>query len=296
VSAGGDKIAPRKPPAPPPWWRTLRADPPFVIRLALGVGMVVALFFVWWLLTRGDTPEQRYISPSQVPSPGDVFISYDKYVGADTVTKDTFDSLRERGLTDSIVATLRRVIVGIAWAAVFGIGLGVLAASYRAVAAALAPVVVFLRSIPMGAMVPLTMVLFKTGEHQKEMFIFLAVVPFVFSDVVAAVSSVPQRYVETAETLGATRLQIVRKVLVPMALPDIVTSLRFQLGLALGYVTLAEAVNAKLGLGFLINTSQGEGRIEEMYLLLFVIALLAFAIDFGLKFFQRGLFPYRKDL
>jgi ABC-type nitrate/sulfonate/bicarbonate transport system permease component len=283
-------------PQPPPWWRTLRADPPFLIRIALGAGAVILLFFIWWLLTRGDTPEQRTFSPSQLPSPGDVFVSYEKQLGSSTVTKHTFDQLQERHLVDGIFATLKRVMIGISWAAVFGIGLGVLAASYRAVAAALAPLVIFLRSIPMGAMLPLTVVLFKTGEKQKEMFIFLAVVPFVFSDVMAAVSAVPQRFVETAETLGASRRQIIQKVLFPLALPDIVTSLRFQIGLALGYVTLAEAINTKYGLGALINVGQGEGRIEEMYLLLFVIALLAFAIDFGIKFFQRGFFPYRKDL
>ncbi len=292
----GKAARPAAPPQPPPWWRTLRADPPFLIRMGISFTAIAVVFFVWWLLTRGDTPDQRFISPSKLPSPGDVFFSYDKYLGSEVVVKHTFQELRERGLTEGIVATLRRVMTGIAWASLFGIGLGVLAASYRALAAALAPIVIFLRSIPMGAMLPLSLVLFKTGEHQKEMFIFFAVLPFVFSDVLAAVSAVPQRYIETAETLGASRFQIIRKVLFPLALPEIVTSLRFQIGLALGYVTLAEAINPQTGLGALINISQGEGRTVEMYLLLFVIALLAFAIDYSIRFFQRGLFPYRKDL
>jgi len=83
----------------------------------------------------------------------------------------------------------------------------------------------------MGALIPLTLLLFSDGEKQKWMFIFLAIVPFVFSDTVKAISIVPERYVETAQTLGASRFQIVRKVLVPLALPDIITSLRFMLGL-----------------------------------------------------------------
>src|SRR4030095_1530161 len=101
----------------------------------------------------------------------------------------------------------------------------------------------------MGALIPLTLLLFADGEKQKTMFIFLAIVPFVFSDTVKAISIVPERYGETAQPLGATNLQIVRKVLVPLALPDIITSLRFQLGLALGYIMLAEGVIIERGLG-----------------------------------------------
>jgi ABC-type nitrate/sulfonate/bicarbonate transport system permease component len=128
------------------------------------------------------------------------------------------------------------------------------------------------------------------------MFIFLAIVPFVFSDTVKAVSIVPERYVETAQTLGATKFQIIRKVLVPLALPDIVTSLRFQLGLALGYIMLVEEINAPLGLGKLIMGSQRQGPYEHVYLLLFVIALTAFLLDLVLRTIQRGVFTWRRDL
>jgi len=156
--------------------------------------------------------------------------------------------------------------------------------------------VIFLRSIPMGALLPLMLMLFATGEKQKVMFIFLAIVPFVFSDAVKAISIVPERYVETAQTLGASNRQILFKVLVPLALPDIITSLRFQVGLALGYVMLAEAIATPSGLGVMLNNNERMGNIEQNYALLFVIALLAFAIDFLNRFFQRGVFQWRRDL
>jgi ABC-type nitrate/sulfonate/bicarbonate transport system permease component len=157
-------------------------------------------------------------------------------------------------------------------------------------------VVTFLRSIPMGALLPLMLMLFATGEKQKVMFIFFAIVPFVFSDTVKAISIVPQRYVETAQTLGASNRQILSKVLVPLALPEIVTSLRFQFGLALGYVMLAEAIATTSGLGVMLNTNERMGNIEQNYALLFIIALLAFVIDFLIRFFQRGVFQWRSDL
>ena len=109
----------------------------------------------------------------------------------------------------------------------------------------------------------------------------------------AAIASVPDRYVETAQTLGATSWQIVRKVLVALALPDIYNSLRHLFGLAFGYIMLAELINAQHGLGYLLMTSQRRGLSEHIILILIIIGLLAFGIDRLLFWFQRGLFPYR---
>jgi taurine transport system permease protein len=290
------------PPRPPPWWKTLRADPPFLLRIGIGAGFVALIILIWFFMTLGDTPEDRFISPSKLPSPGEVFISYDKPVynevtGAkETETHRTASEISDAGLRKSLLASLKRVLIGIGLAALFGVGLGVLAGSFRALSAALNPLVIFLRSVPMGALLPLTLIIFKATEQQKAMFIFFAVVPFVFSDTIRAISAVPQRYVETAETLGASRSQIIRKVLFPLALPDIVSSLRFQFGLAFGYIMLAEAIAAEHGLGAMLNVNEKRGNIEQNYLLLFVIAAIAFAIDWGVRTLQRGVFPYRKDL
>ena len=117
-----------------------------------------------------------------------------------------------------------------------------------------------------------------------------------FSDTVKAISIVPERYVETAQTLGASRWQIIRKVLVPLALPDIITSLRFQLGLALGYIMLVEVINTPHGIGTLLMGSERQGLYEHIYLLLFVIAMIAFTLDLVLRTLQRGTFAWRKDL
>ncbi len=267
-------------PDPPPWWRTLRADPPLPVRIAIGAGLVAAIFFVWWLVTRGDAIS-AIVSPSKLPSPGAVLRSFGSLGGH---------------LSDGIIATLERVLLGVLLAAVIGVVLGVFAGTNRAVGAAVAPLVIFLRSIPMGALLPLMLMLFATGEKQKIMFIFFALVPFVFSDTVKAVSIVPERYVETAQTLGASNRQILVKVLVPLALPEIITSLRFQFGLALGYVMLAEAIATTSGLGVMLNNNERMGNIEQNYALLFIIALLAFVIDFLIRFFQRGVFQWRRDL
>src|SRR5436190_2199354 len=70
------------------------------------------------------------------------------------------------------------------------------------------------------------------------------------------VLDVHDRYVETAQTLGASQRQVITKVLIALAFPDIFSSLRNLFGLAFGYIMLAELINAKYGLGYLLMTSQ----------------------------------------
>jgi NitT/TauT family transport system permease protein len=198
-------------------------------------------------------------------------------------------------LAASIAATLRRVLIGFGLAIMVGVPLGIIAGSWRVFDAAAAPVALFGRNVPVAALIPLTILWFGIDETQKVMFIFIACIPFVFSDAVRSIVSLPDRYVETAQTLGATPTQIVSKVLVPLAMPDIYKSLRGLFGMAFGYIMLAELINAEHGLGYLLSTSPRRGLSEHIILILLVIAALAFLIDRFLLLMQRGLFPYREE-
>lgn len=269
-------------PQPPRWVTTLRAEPPAMIGKLLGLGCVLLILLVWYGYTAGGEAQHRAVSPTVLSSPKEVL--------------DAWTHVEERGLYDSIAATMIRVLKGFGLAALVGVSLGILAGSFRAVAAFFAPLVLFGRSLPLAALLPLTIAWFGMDEKQKEMFIFIAAVPFVFSDTLKAMSLVPERYVETAQTLGASRWQIIYKVLVPLALPDIITGLRFLFGLALGYIMLAEAINAGSGLGHMIDIGRKRGFTADNYLLLIIIGILAYFVDYLLRFFQRYAFHYRKDL
>ena len=249
-------------------------------RRLIGVGAMALIVLLWFLATMGGRPESRFISPVILPSPAEVVRSFPSL-------------LNDRALLQSIAATLKRVLIGFGLAVVVGVPLGIAAGSWRVVEAAGAPLALFGRNLPVAALIPLTILWFGIDESQKVMFIFIATMPFVYSDAVAAIASVPDRYVETAQTLGATPLQIVRKVLVALALPDIYNSLRHLFGLAFGYIMLAELINAQHGLGYLLMTSQRRGLSEHIILILMIIGLLAYGIDRVLFWFQRGLFPYR---
>ena len=249
-------------------------------RRLVGVAAMGVVVLLWGLATMGAGPEDRLVSPVILPSPAEVIRS--------------FPSLwRDRALLESIAATLRRVVTGFGLAVLVGVPLGIIAGSWRVLEAAGAGLALFGRNLPVAALIPLTILWFGIDETQKLMFIFIACVPFVYSDAVAAIAAVPDRYVETAQTLGASSVQIVWKVLLALALPDIYNSLRHLFGLAFGYIMLAELINAQHGLGYLLMTSQRRGLSEHIILILIIIGLLAYGIDRVLFWFQRGLFPYR---
>ena len=129
-----------------------------------------------------------------------------------------------------------------------------------------APIVIFLRSVPMGALAAAHADAVRDRrEAEGDVHLSSRSCRSCSPTRVKAVSIVPERYVETAQTLGASRCQIILKVLVPLALPDIITSLRFQFGLALGYVMLAEDDRrASAASAQLLNGSQREGQREHV--------------------------------
>jgi len=326
------------------WWQrvgTLRDVPSQLEGMLLSVACIVSLLVIWWVITVGDG-DHRLVDAYTLPSPADTFAS--------------LPLLWERGLSISALTSLSRVFGGFLIAAAIGVPLGLISGSYLRVGAFVKPVSIFGRNVPIAALIPLTLIWFGLDEVQKVMFIFLAAVAFIHFDSSSAARAVPDRFLETAYTLGARRNwtkglrlclivaavyagvaalgwsllqqdvrvaddvtragfwlrallgfalgmglwypllshQVLRKVVVPMAMPDVVNSLRLLFGLAFGYIMLAEVINAKRGLGALIITSQRQGPREHIYLCLVIIALLAWGIDRFILMIQRQAFPYLK--
>lgn len=246
---------------------------------AICVALCLAL---WWFVTRGEA-EERILSPLVITSPAE--------------TLETFHSLWfERALTRNFTASLWRVCLGFGLAGAIGVPIGVLCGCFARIDAFFLPLTLFGRNAPLAAVIPLTFALFGIGEAQKILFIFLACVAFVISDTAQAVKDVGGQYIDTAYTLGASRWQVIAKVLFPLALPSIFNSLRLLFGIAFGYIMLVESIQLEGeagGLGQIINISQRRGPKAHTVLVLLLIPLIAYGIDRGLFLIQRQLFPHR---
>jgi NitT/TauT family transport system permease protein len=261
----------------------LRGEVPVWQAVLMGLLCIAACFALWWWLTQGEEPEDRILGPTVLPSPQETFADFHSL---------WFD----RALTQNTWASLRRVVLGFGLAAAVGVPLGVLCGCFRRIGAFFAPLTLVGRNIPIAALIPLTFALFGIDEFQKIMFLFIACVAFVVVDTAGAIGAVDGRYVDTAYTLGASRRQIVMKVLVPLAMPAVFNSLRLLFGLAFGYIMLAELVNfggGEGGLGDIILKSQRRNLWTHILLVLMIIPLVALAIDRLLYWIQRQLFPYQ---
>src|SRR6202167_3713611 len=141
-------------PAKAPGLFDLRVEPATRTRVLVGFCAVAVVFVFWFLATFGATPERRWISPVILPSPIEVAKSFGPL-------------WTERDLLESIIATLRRVLAGFGLAIVVGVPLGIVAGSWRVLEAAVMPVALFARNVPVAALIPLTILWFGIEETQK---------------------------------------------------------------------------------------------------------------------------------
>lgn len=248
-------------------------------KLILGVLPIVIIIALWHSLTFGEA-EARVVSPVILPSPYEVLLS--------------FHSLWFNAqLSRSILYSFLRVLGGFFVSVLLAFPLGLLMGAFTRVKALFEPLMVFGAYLPIPALVPLTMSIFGTEEGQKVMFLALAFLIYLLPLILKAVDSVDSVYLQTAYTLGATKWQIVRHVLLGIAAPQIFHALRLGFGVGWTYIILVEMVAANRGLGSIIIVAQRRGPREHIYLVLLVIVALAYLTDRLWQKLGQYLFAYQ---
>jgi NitT/TauT family transport system permease protein len=200
--------------------------------------------------------------------------------------------LFRRDLFSNTAISLRRVGLGYALALAVSLPLGVLMGAFGSARATLSPVVTAGGYIPIATLVPLTLSWFGTGEKQKVVFLAMAFAIYLLPLIARAIGNVPDVFVKTSRTLGARTHQVVLKVLVPVAAPDIWHAMRLAFGVGWTYLVLAEVVVLESGLGYLTQISFRRGPREHIYLVIVVITLIAWAADLVWERLGRLLFRY----
>jgi NitT/TauT family transport system permease protein len=196
----------------------------------------------------------------------------------------------QEALVRSAGWSLYRVTMGFVLAALVAIPLGILMGTFPPIRHFCAPVLDPLRFLPISALVPLTIVWFGIEETQKITFLFLGTVVYLLPLVVEAVEKVDDVYLQTATTLGATKWQMVRHVLIPGSLPAIGEALRVMNGIGWTYVILAEVINAHYGLGALITVAGKRSHVDQIFALVLVILIIGVVTDWIIRFVNERLF------
>jgi ABC-type nitrate/sulfonate/bicarbonate transport system permease component len=191
------------------------------------------------------------------------------------------------------VSTLGRVAFGFATGAVAALLLGLIAGYVRAVGDLVEPIVELLRPIPPLAVLPLFIVWVGIGESSKIGFITYATFFPMFLTTIHAVRQIDPLLLRAARSLGARRLQVFLRVILPAALPDILTGVRLGVALSFFVIVISEFIGAEQGLGYLINDGRNFFLVPQMLGSAIVLGLLGYAGNAGVRLLERRLLRWQ---
>jgi taurine transport system permease protein len=243
----------------------------------------IAFFlFIWWLVTF-----MGWVKPLFVPAP--------------MVIVSKFLSIWDTGFTgtpflEHVAISTARVFGAFLLACVVGIPLGLAMGMSPVMRGLFDPPIEFYRPIPPLAYLPLMIIWFGIGETSKILLIFLSVFAPVVLGARSGVKSSAIEQIHAAYSFGASRWQVLRYVIMPSAMPEILTAMR--IGIGFGWTTLvaAEMVASTKGLGYMVLSASQFLQTPVVIMGIFVIAAIAFAFDLLMRFIERRLVPWKGQM
>lgn len=252
--------------------RRRRARVPRPVSRLLGVAVVLA---TWELLSASGA-----LPPTLVGSPAAVARAAGRLVAAGE-------------LQSAVAASLQRVVVG----ALLGLSAGVLLALVAGLSRLGEDLVdaplQMMRTVPFAGLIPLLIVWLGVGETPKIVLIALAVTFPIYVNLLGGIRSVDPALLEAGRSLGLSRFGLVRHVVLPGALPQLLVGLRLSLGVSWLALVFAEQISATDGLGYLMSTAQELLQSDTIVVCLVVYALLGLTVDFVVRGLERVLLRWR---
>ncbi|WP_368282998.1 taurine ABC transporter permease TauC [Klebsiella variicola] len=262
---------------------TLKWRWPLSRQLTLSVATLAVLLAVWWAVAA-----LQLISPLFLPPPGQVLQKL--------ITISGPQGFMDATLWQHLAASLTRIVIALLAAVLIGVPVGIAMGLNSTVRGILDPLIELYRPVPPLAYLPLMVIWFGIGETSKILLIYLAIFAPVAMSALAGVKSAQQVRIRAARSLGASRAQVLWLVILPGALPEILTGLRIGLGVGWSTLVAAELIAATRGLGFMVQ-SAGEFLATDVVLAgIAVIAIIAFLLELGLRALQRRLTPWHGEV
>jgi len=237
------------------------------------IGLLLPLGF-WWALSNAGLVEKVFM-----PTPGDVWARVVLWWKTDDLLDDAFISIY-------------RVTAGWLLSAVIALPLGLLIGTFRPVQALLEPLTDFIRYMPAVAFIPLVMLWVGIDEPSKIAIIFIGTFFQMVLMAAEDVRRVPAAQIEAAQTLGASKGEVLTLVLVPGAKPALLDTLRVTMGWAWTYLVVAELVAANSGLGYAILKAQRFLQTDKIFGGIILIGLIGLVTDQLFRALHRAAFPW----
>ncbi|CAM2156112.1 taurine ABC transporter membrane subunit [Pararobbsia alpina] len=257
--------------------RAMPGEGPTALISAVTVALVIA---IWWLASG-----RAWVPPLFLPSPAAVLGAFN----------DAWHGRIQGGLplVDHLIASTTRVLGAFALAVIIGIPAGILMGVSRIARAVLDPLVEFYRPLPPLAYLPLVVIWFGIDETAKIIVIFLACFAPIAMSARAGTRGATVEQIHAAQSMGATRWQLVWHVIVPAALPDILVGLRIAVGFGWTTLVAAEMVAATSGLGQMVLNASSFLRTDVVIMGIVSIGAIAWIFDFAMRLLERKLVPWK---
>lgn len=246
----------------------------------ISTATTLVLIALWWLATHFG-----WIKPLFLPSPRATF---DAFLGA--VKGDTQGGTP---LIQHVAISVVRVVSAFALAVVTAVPVGIAMGTSRIVRGIIDPLIEFYRPLPPLAYLPLIVIWLGIDESAKITLIYLACFAPLAMASKAGVRSVAIEQINAARSLGATRWQVIRLVVFPAALPEILTGMRIAIGFGWTTLVAAEMVAATAGLGQMVLNASNFLRTDIVIMGIVLIGLLAYAFDLLMRQVERALTPWK---
>lgn len=255
-------------------WGAIRRDIPQRAYLGLAAASFTTVFVVWaWLSHQG------FVNPVFVPSPRRVLDA-------------ALEFASEGGIWDDVRVSFLRVTWGFLLSAVLAIPIGILVGAFKLGEGLVQPLTEFVRYIPVPALIPLMMVLFGIGELPKVMLIFVGTYFQLVLMVADEIRRVPYEFIQVSYTLGASKLEVLSKVLWPAARPGVFDALRLCNGWAWTYLVVAELVAANEGLRYRILKFSRFLQTPKIFVYLIALGVIGLGLDFLFRALNRRAFHW----
>jgi NitT/TauT family transport system permease protein len=243
----------------------------------LGIASPIVLLVVWEVAARLQIIDTRFF-----PAPSSVIAVL-------------IEMLRSGELVTNTLVSLRRLALGAVIGGVPALILGIAMGLNRWVRAIFDPLVAATYPIPKSAILPLALLIFGLGEGSKIFMVAIGVFFPVVINSTTGVLEINRIYLDVGRNYKANRWKTFWTIALPGALPVIMTGFKLGIGIGLILIAIAEMIGAKSGLGYMIWTAWETFSVEQMYVGLFMIAIIGFVLTVLLNELERVIIPWKSS-